>query len=92
MVNYFSIRQTVIFLILSHGITSRTFNLNIYCNLLFNDKLDIVLYVRVVEMSVPVLVSCEWLQEQLQSGSHGDLVVIDVSWSSTKNCREEYNK
>lgn len=43
-------------------------------------------------MAVPLLVSCEWLHEKIVSKSTGGLVIVDVSWSSTKDCYEEYKK
>lgn len=44
-------------------------------------------------MSPPLLVTCEWLNEQISSGcKDADMVILDVSWSSTKNCSEEFQK
>ncbi|KAL3857664.1 hypothetical protein ACJMK2_012308 [Sinanodonta woodiana] len=39
----------------------------------------------------PLLVSCDWLKEQ-QAGGVRNLLVVDVSWSSTKNCQAEYEQ
>ncbi|XP_041378724.1 thiosulfate sulfurtransferase-like isoform X2 [Gigantopelta aegis] len=38
-----------------------------------------------------LLVSCEWLKNALDNNTP-DLVVVDVTWASTKNCREDYDK
>lgn len=45
-------------------------------------------------MSVPMLVSCEWLKEKMSSSDLADsnIVVLDVSWASTRDCYEEYKK
>ncbi|XP_060583942.1 thiosulfate sulfurtransferase-like [Ruditapes philippinarum] len=43
-------------------------------------------------MEVPQLVSCEWLKERLDSGTLANIVILDVSWASTKDCKDEYNK
>ncbi|XP_052226660.1 3-mercaptopyruvate sulfurtransferase-like isoform X2 [Dreissena polymorpha] len=41
-------------------------------------------------MSCPLLVTCEWLQERLVKKDRPDVVVIDVSWSSTRDCQQDY--
>ncbi|KAL8561081.1 hypothetical protein ACOMHN_031025 [Nucella lapillus] len=38
------------------------------------------------------LVSCQWLQDKMTSGQIDGLVILDVSWSSKKNCQEEFAK
>jgi 3-mercaptopyruvate sulfurtransferase SseA len=43
-------------------------------------------------MEVPQLVSCEWLKERLDLGTLANIVILDVSWASTKDCKDEYNK
>ncbi|XP_045171367.1 thiosulfate sulfurtransferase-like [Mercenaria mercenaria] len=43
-------------------------------------------------MAVPQLVSCEWLNERIKSGNLDKIVIVDVSWASTKDCRQDYNK
>lgn len=43
-------------------------------------------------MAVPMLVSCEWLNEKISNGSLGNIVIVDVSWASIKDCRQEYDK
>ncbi|KAL4223295.1 hypothetical protein ACF0H5_016766 [Mactra antiquata] len=41
---------------------------------------------------VPLLVSCDWLSEKVKSGDLSNIIILDVSWSSTKDCYEEYKK
>lgn len=38
------------------------------------------------------LVTCEWLQDKVTSGDLGTIVIVDVTWSSEKNCYEEFQK
>lgn len=58
-----------------------------YMDYLFNIPRD----VTAPAMSVPALVSCEWLHQELGAGNP-DLVVVDVSWSSQKQCIEDYRR
>lgn len=38
------------------------------------------------------LVSCEWLHQKLTGGDSGKIVLIDVTWSSEKDCLEEFKQ
>ncbi|XP_060079697.1 thiosulfate sulfurtransferase-like [Ylistrum balloti] len=42
-------------------------------------------------MDNPSLVSVEWLKEKLDSDDLDKVVILDVSWSSTKDMKEQYN-
>ncbi|XP_052800885.1 thiosulfate sulfurtransferase-like isoform X2 [Mya arenaria] len=41
-------------------------------------------------MSVPELVSCEWLQGRLAAGNTSGLVIVDVSWASNRDCHQDF--
>ncbi|XP_071110837.1 thiosulfate sulfurtransferase-like [Haliotis cracherodii] len=38
------------------------------------------------------LVSCDWLKSQIEGRQPNDLVILDVSWSSNKDCHKDYLK
>ena len=39
------------------------------------------------------IVSCEWLKERLDENAlPNDVIIIDVSWASTRDVEEEYNE
>ncbi|OWF44897.1 thiosulfate sulfurtransferase-like [Mizuhopecten yessoensis] len=42
-------------------------------------------------MTHPSLISVEWLKDRVASGDLGQVVILDVSWSSSKDMREHYN-
>ncbi|XP_076473018.1 thiosulfate sulfurtransferase-like [Babylonia areolata] len=42
------------------------------------------------ESDVSPLVSCEWLQGKISSGDLGDVVILDVSWASDRDCQQEF--
>ena len=41
---------------------------------------------------VPYIVSCEWLHQKMEENATANIVLVDVSWASTKNCKEEYDR
>lgn len=45
----------------------------------------------VTNMACESLVSVNWLEEQLAKDDPGQLVILDVSWSSSKDMREHFN-
>lgn len=50
-----------------------------------------VVGLQVVSMT-SALVSCDWLNGRLVSGDTADMVIVDVSWASTKDMEDEYNR
>lgn len=42
-------------------------------------------------MTADLIVNCDWLNQKIEAGLN-DIVIIDVSWSSTKDCFEEYKR
>ncbi|XP_046546599.1 thiosulfate sulfurtransferase-like [Haliotis rubra] len=38
------------------------------------------------------LVSCDWLKSQIEGRQPRDLVILDVSWSSSQDCHSDYSK
>lgn len=41
---------------------------------------------------VPYIVSCEWLHQKMEENATANIVLVDVSWASTRNCQEEYDR
>nr|KAG5685866.1 hypothetical protein BaRGS_023688 [Batillaria attramentaria] len=41
---------------------------------------------------VSPLVPCDWLKEKIAAGDLGNIVLLDVSWSSQKDCYEDYKQ
>lgn len=41
---------------------------------------------------VPYIVSCDWLDQKMKENDMSNIVVVDVSWASARDCREEYDR
>lgn len=38
----------------------------------------------------PYIVSCDWLHKKMSEKDMKNVVIVDVSWASTRDCQEEY--
>ena len=43
-------------------------------------------------MDVPKLVDMEWLKEKIENNQLGNIVILDVSWSSKTDAVKDYEK
>ena len=41
---------------------------------------------------VPYIVSCDWLLQKMADNDVANIVIVDVSWASTRDCQEEYDR